>query len=286
MKRHTTQAWTPNLLTLQTMNKRSQTHRDDDYDNEEDPHYEKVHGDGRKKDERVEEDFATLLARCVEAQKEETNQDDPLTDQDLETITSYGAERLEELHDRLTQDQTEVPDDEQSKKEMQEQLNERKVKGRVVLIPDVPEQVERITECPEKLPEFAQVLEEFDDETFKMLLEEPRWLLAEKKERTAQRKCLGEFETFSKTLIGRKITTVQDCDKILFGANKTHARLKEDFVFRPKGAITSYRIFFYYIDECMFSCLVLNTTSGHYMGCFFIQSHRSLQADLATSMRA
>ena len=124
-KRHTTQAWTPNLLTRHTMNKRSQTQRDDDYDNEEDPHYEKVHGDGRKKDERVEEDFATLLARCVEAQKEETNKDDPLTDQDLETITSYGAERLEELHDRLTQDQTEVPDDEQSKKEMQDGTHQR-----------------------------------------------------------------------------------------------------------------------------------------------------------------
>jgi len=267
------------------MSKRPQIQRDYCNNEEENPYYEKVHGDGRKKEDRLEEDFATLLARCIESQ-EETNQEDTLTDQDLETITSYGTERLEQLHDRLTQDQDVVPYDEQSKKEMQEQLDERKVKGRVVLIPDVPEQVERITECPERLPEFVKVLEEFDDETFKMLLEEPRWLLAEKKERTAQRKCLGEFETFSKTLIGRNIKTVQDCDNILFGANKTHARLKEEFVFRPSGAITSYRIFFYYIDECMFSCLVLNTTSGHYMGCFFIQSHSSLQADLASSMRA
>lgn len=267
------------------MNKRTQ--QDDD----KEKHNEKVHGDGRRKDKELEEDFATLLARCVEAQEknrltEQKKDEDPLTDQDLETITSYGAERLEQLHDRLAEEQTEVPDDEQSKKEMQEQLAEKKVKGCVIIIPDVPEQVERITECPERLPEFVQVLKEFDDDTFKMLLEEPRWLLAEKKERTAQRKCLGEFEMFSKMLIGRTIATAEECDKILFGANKTHVRLKEEFVFKPKGAISPYRIFFYYIDECMFSCLVQCATNNHYMGCFFIQSHRSLQADLAVSMRA
>ena len=264
------------------MNKRSQSELGEEQEQN------KVYGDNAKKTDAALE-FARLLADCVQAQENDQGDKEELTEQDLNTISAYGAKRLEEMHEKLTAEYEEtvvIPDDPESKEKVLNKLDKRKVQGRVVIIEDVPEHVARIEECPERLPEFLKVLEEFDDETFRLLLEEePRWLLAEKKERTNQRKCLGEFETFSKTLLNRRIATVQECDKILFGANKTHARLKEDFVFKPAGAIAPYRIFFYYIDECMFSCLVINTSNALYMGCFFIQSHKSLQADLAVMMK-
>jgi len=223
-----------------------------------------------------DDDFAALLAACV--QDDQGGEGGELTANELDIISSYGVERLEQAYDRLTHaaSDTVIPDDEQSRTEMFEQLQQNRVKGRVIIIPDVPEQVERITECQERLPEFAKVLEEFDQDTLLTLVENPKWLLNESKERTAQRKCLGEFETFSKTLEGKCIATPSDCDRIMFRSNKTHFRLKEEYVIRPIGCSTLYRVLFYYIDECIFSCLVFAQPDSIYTGCFFIQSVASL----------
>jgi len=235
-------------------------------------------GDTRR---AYDKDFAALLQECLRYAEEEENAehrqdaDADLTEEQLEIIAGMGQEGLEREYDKYAPSAT--SNDPAIQKEAIEELQQHNVHSRLTIVDNIPEQAQLVSSTQHQVPMIGPMLEEFDNATFMQLLQEPYWLLAEEENRTKTRVALHEFHRFSKTLIGQHIPGPKHCDGILFSANKTHCRAKEEFTI--SYASLQYRILFYYIDESIFSALVF-TDQWTYKGCFFLQAKECMLRDL------